>query len=246
MNDAEAAHGPDRAALPAADDRRQRLRQGSLRLLRRQGDLRQGQGRPRDASWPGRWKEDIEVARAAVQLAQSQVESIKINLERLIVRAPMDGEVLQLNVRLGQFAAMAWKEPMIVLGDIKRLHVRVDIDENDLPYFSKSAPRPIATLKGRPQVRFPLEVRLRRALRHPQAEPDRLQLRAGRSPASSRSSTSCPTSAPVDVYVGQQMDVYLKAVPASQAGATRLRRRRSRQLPFEEEARSEAPAKPAA
>ncbi len=52
----------------------------------------------------------------------------------------MDGEVLQLNVRLGQFAAMTWKEPMIVLGDSKRLHVRVDIDENDLPYFSR-APR---------------------------------------------------------------------------------------------------------
>ena len=49
----------------------------------------------------GSWKEDIEIARAAVQLAQSQVESIKISLERLIVRAPMDGEVLQLNVRLG-------------------------------------------------------------------------------------------------------------------------------------------------
>ena len=49
----------------------------------------------------------------------------------------MDGEVLQLNVRLGQFAALTWKEPMIVLGDSKRLHVRVDIDENDLPYFSK-------------------------------------------------------------------------------------------------------------
>ena len=90
----------------------------------------------------GTWKEDIEVARAAVQLAQSQVEAIKTNLERLTVRAPMDGEVLQLNVRLGQFAAMAWKEPMIVLGDIQRLHVRVDIDENDLPYFSTGRPRP--------------------------------------------------------------------------------------------------------
>ena len=31
----------------------------------------------------GSWKEDIEIARAAVQLAQSQVENIKINLERL-------------------------------------------------------------------------------------------------------------------------------------------------------------------
>ena len=104
----------------------------------------------------GSWKEDIEIARAAVQLAQSQVESIKTNLERLIVRAPMDGEVLQLNVRLGQFAAMTWKEPMIVLGDSKRLHVRVDIDEPDLLYFSKGA-EAIATLKGRPNVRFPLK-----------------------------------------------------------------------------------------
>ena len=34
----------------------------------------------------GSWKEDIEIARAAVQLSLSQVDSIKINLERLIVR----------------------------------------------------------------------------------------------------------------------------------------------------------------
>ena len=129
----------------------------------------------------GTWKEDIEVARAAVQLAESQVESIKIKLERLTVRAPMDGEVLQLNVRLGQFAAMTWKEPMIVLGDVKRLHVRVDIDENDLPYFSTRR-RGRRHAQGPAQVRFPLEVRLRRALRHPQAEPDRQQLRAGRYP----------------------------------------------------------------
>ena len=51
----------------------------------------------------GSWKEDIEIARAAVSLAESQVDNIKTNLERLTVRAPMDGEVLQLNVRLGQY-----------------------------------------------------------------------------------------------------------------------------------------------
>src|SRR5262249_61097195 len=96
-----------------------------------------------------------EVAKAAVKLAQSQVDSIKTNLDRLTVRAPMDGEILQLNVRLGQYAAYAWKEPMIVLGDIHRLHVRVDIDESDLPYFS-TGEEAVATLKGRPQVRFPL------------------------------------------------------------------------------------------
>ena len=31
---------------------------------------------------------------------------------------------------------------MIVLGDIHRLHVRVDIDENDLAVFLDRAPRP--------------------------------------------------------------------------------------------------------
>ena len=178
----------------------------------------------------GTWKEDIEVARAAVQLAQSQVETIKTNLERLTVRAPMDGEVLQLNVRLGQFAALTWKEPMIVLGDIKRLHVRVDIDENDLPYFSKGA-EAVATLKGRPQVRFPLEVRLRRALRHPQAEPDRLQLRAGRHagpPGDLRAARG-----PADGRLHRPADGRLPQgrPPSSESRATW---REDAQLPFEE------------
>ena len=35
----------------------------------------------------GTWKEDLEVAQAAVLQAQSQVESIQIGLERLTVRA---------------------------------------------------------------------------------------------------------------------------------------------------------------
>lgn len=76
----------------------------------------------------GTWKEDLDVAMATIDMAQSQLDSLKINLERLTVTAPTDGEILQLNVRLGQFAAMTWKEPMIVLGDVQRLHVRVDLD----------------------------------------------------------------------------------------------------------------------
>ena len=70
---------------------------------------------------------------------------------------------------------------MIVLGDVNRLHVRVDIDENDLPYFSTER-RGHRHAQGPAAGPLPAEVRLRRALRHPQAEPDRLQLRAGRYP----------------------------------------------------------------
>ena len=127
------------------------------------------------------WEKDKDVARAAVGQARSQVEGLKIEIERLTVRAPIDGEALQVHVRLGQFAAMNWNEPMIILGDMHELHVRVDIDEQDLPYFAKSS-RAVATLKGRPQVTIPAHLLRHRALRHPQAEPHRVEHRAGRYP----------------------------------------------------------------
>jgi multidrug resistance efflux pump len=157
----------------------------------------------------GTWKEDLDVAEAAVAQAQSQVENIKTDLDRLTVRALSDGRVLQLNVRLGQFAAMTWKEPMVVLGDVHRLHVRVDIDENDLPYFQKEA-EAVATLKGRPLVRFPLTFKY--------VEPYVIPKQSLTGSNSERVDTrvlqvvyALPDDRPVDVYVGEQMDVYLKA-----------------------------------
>lgn len=179
----------------------------------------------------GSWKEDIEIARAAVQLAESQVASIKTNLERLIVRAPMDGEVLQLNVRLGQFAAMTWKEPMLVLGDSKRLHLRVDIDEPELVYFSRSAPA-VATLKGRPNVRFDLKF----VYVEPYVIPKQSLTGNNSERVDQRVLQviyELPEERPIEVHIGQQMDVYLKAVPPSESIATDVAGESSR-LPFED------------
>ena len=181
----------------------------------------------------GSWKEDIEIAKAAVALAQSQVDSTNTNLERLTVRAPMDGEVLQLNVRLGQFAAVAWKEPMIVLGDSKRLHVRVDIDENDLPYFS-TAGTAVATLKGRPQVRFPLKFVY--------VEPYVIPKQSLTGSNSERVDTrvlqviyELDDDRPVEVFIGQQMDVYVRAVPLSKSAESARSGGSKPRLPFEDE-----------
>ncbi len=181
----------------------------------------------------GTWKEDIDVAKAAVVLAQSQIDAINTNLERLTVRAPMDGEILQLNVRLGQFAALTWKEPMVVLGDIHRLHVRVDIDENDLAFFSPGA-LAVATLKGRAKVRFPLKFVY--------VEPYVIPKQSLTGYNSERVNTrvlqviyQLPEERPVDVFVGQQMDVYLKA--ANVSSSIHLEGNGSdTQLPFEEQA----------
>jgi multidrug resistance efflux pump len=155
----------------------------------------------------GAWKEDIEVQRAAVEQARSQIMTVKIGLERCVVRSPVDGEILQVNVRPGQFAAMAWKEPMIVLGEVNRLHVRVDIDENDLYRFREGAPAK-ATLKGRKDPQFPLEfVRI---------EPYVVPKKSLTGDNSERVDTrvlqvlyALPDNRPAKVYVGQQMDVFL-------------------------------------
>src|SRR5262245_44171845 len=49
----------------------------------------------------GAWTSDLEVAAAEVAQAEAQVKSAEIEVARLTVRAPVDGMVLQLNVRPG-------------------------------------------------------------------------------------------------------------------------------------------------
>jgi multidrug resistance efflux pump len=242
MNDAEAAMARtqrlfSRNAIPASDFDKDRYAflAAKATFARAKAEL--------ERVLAGSWKEDIAVARAEVQLSQSQVDSIKTSLERLVVRAPMDGEVLQLNVRLGQYAAFAWREPMVVLGDIHRLHVRVDIDENDLPYFSTGS-EAVATLKGRPRVRFPLKFVY--------VEPYVIPKQSLTGYNSERVDTrvlqviyELPVDRPVDVYVGQQMDVYLKAIAAPKSGEFDIGGLDA-QLPFEEKPPGRLPAKPAA
>jgi HlyD family secretion protein len=101
------------------------------------------------------WEADKEVSKAAIAMADSQLKSTKIQLERLIVRALADGEILQVNIRPGQFAAALWNQALVVIGDSNRLHVRVDIDENDVPLFDPKA-KAICRLRGRPGVSFDL------------------------------------------------------------------------------------------
>jgi HlyD family secretion protein len=179
----------------------------------------------------GTWEEDLQVAQAAIDLAEAQVESINTNLERLTARAPTDGEILQLNVRLGQYAAMQWKEPMIVLGDVNRLHVRADIDESDVPWFDPNAPA-VATLKGRPQVRFPLTVVY--------VEPYVVPKQSLTGSNSERVDTrvlqviyALPDERSVPLHVGQQMDVYMKA--AKEPEGVQLDPAQRPALPFEDE-----------
>jgi multidrug resistance efflux pump len=103
----------------------------------------------------GSWGPEKAIARAKVEQAMAAMEQVQIEIQRLTVTAPVDGEVLQVNVRPGEFVGAPAGQALIVLGNVQLLHVRVDIDEHDIPRFQPGAPA-MATLRGDPQAKFKL------------------------------------------------------------------------------------------
>jgi hypothetical protein len=78
------------------------------------------------------WRDDIKVAQAQIIQAQARVDATKVALSLLEIRAPISGQVLQVKVRAGEFAPTgALATPLITLGAVEKLHVRVAIDENE-------------------------------------------------------------------------------------------------------------------
>ncbi len=98
----------------------------------------------------------LDSARAQVQQAEAQLAAAETNLDRLTVRAPMDGEILQVNIRPGEYAmAGPLTTPLLVMGNLDQLHVRVDIDENDAWRFRPGG-HAIAYLRGNRAFSTPL------------------------------------------------------------------------------------------
>jgi HlyD family secretion protein len=158
------------------------------------------------------WEKDRLTSRAAVSQARAQVEGIQVNLGRVLVRAAAPGRVLHVRVRPGQFAGAAWNESLVILGDSRELLVRADVDEADLPAFATRS-RAVATLKGRPDVTFPLTFF--------DTEPAVIS-RPGRAPSTSGSAArdrrvlqvlyELPHELPMALYVGQEMEVSIEPV----------------------------------
>src|SRR5262249_11833768 len=89
--------------------------------------------------------------------AAAAVRQDEINIDRLTMRAPAEGVVIQNKVRLGQYAqAGPLAEPLMVFAAGKGLHVRASIDENDAWRVRKGAPA-VARLRGNSRITYPLE-----------------------------------------------------------------------------------------
>lgn len=162
----------------------------------------------------GAWEADKLVAQSAVSQARAMVAQTETEIKRLEVRALVAGEVLQVNVRPGEYVGTPAGQTLLVLGNVQQLHVRVDIDEHDIPRFNKGAPAR-ATLRGDPSQKFDL--------RFVRVQPFVIPKRSLTGDNTERVDTRVlqaiyavvKPNAPL--YVGQQVDVFIEA-PAGTTG----------------------------
>ena len=100
---------------------------------------------------------ELRVARSRAEQARARLADAQTELDLLTVRAPVDAEVLQVNTRPGEFApASASAEALVVLGRVGPGHVRVEVDEVDVPRFERDA-RAWASPRGAAERRVELE-----------------------------------------------------------------------------------------
>ena len=154
-------------------------------------------------------KAKLDSAKALVQQAEAALTTTQTTLARLVVQASIDGEVLQVNIRPGEFAqAGALDTPLMVLGNLDRLHVRVDIDENDAWRFDKTS-KAVAFLRGNRNFKTDLVP----AYVEPYVVPKKSLTGDSTEQVDTRVLQALYSfdRNQLPVYVGQQMDVFIEA-----------------------------------
>jgi multidrug resistance efflux pump len=156
----------------------------------------------------GSWEQDKLISKAQVEQARALVEQTRCDIDRTLVRAPVDGEVMQVNVRPGEYVGTPPTQALVMLGNLHQLHVRVDIDEHDIPRFRPGAPAR-ASLRGNPRTEY--------ALRFVRVEPFVVPKKSLTGDNTERVDTRVlPVIYALEakgtpIYVGQQVDVFIDA-----------------------------------
>ena len=122
-----------RAALSRAQDR---LKQQKAELRKVEADT--------NTPLPTQVEGQLNVARTELAAAQAAVE-------KLTIRAPIGGTVLQVNIKAGELASPSGTQPMVLLGDVSTLRVRAELDERDFGEIKIGQPALVraAAFRGR-------------------------------------------------------------------------------------------------
>jgi len=151
----------------------------------------------------------IAAAQAGVAAAEAAIGAVETELARSTILAPIDGRILQLRIRPGEFApagvtAQAW----LMLGAVDPLHVRVDVDEHEAWRVKPSAGA-VAQVRGNANLSTPLRfVRF-----EPYVVPKTSLTGASNERVDTRVMQAIYRIERVDLplFVGQQMDVFIDA-----------------------------------
>ncbi|CDZ81500.1 putative efflux pump membrane fusion protein [Candidatus Rubidus massiliensis] len=156
----------------------------------------------------GTWKPDLEIAKLQILQAKTNVDRIKTEIERTIIRSPIAGKVLQAKIHEGELAMDASVSPMMVIGNTTEKYLDVSINQFNAPYFNQNAPA-VAYLQGDPNFEFPLEfVHL---------EPYLVRKKNLTNDISEKTDTRVLQvtyrflNGSEHLYVGQQMDVFIES-----------------------------------
>jgi HlyD family secretion protein len=76
--------------------------------------------------------EDVAIAQANLAIAQAHVAEVAANLEKTIIRSPIEGVVLRRFRRTGETVTTLPPTPILSVGDVRRLRVRAAVDEADV------------------------------------------------------------------------------------------------------------------
>jgi HlyD family secretion protein len=96
-------------------------------LVRAQEDLARRQAQLRGLDAPLLTPNEAQVVSARGDLALARV-----NLEKLKIRAPIDGTILQLNINPGELATPSALQPVLSIANLTTLNVRAELDERDV------------------------------------------------------------------------------------------------------------------
>lgn len=164
-------------------------------------------------------KAGVDNGIALIGTAEAQVKAAEVLVGFYTIYAPIDCEIMQINVHPGEYAAAnpltvptnspsMPNQALMLVGNVNSYHVRVDVDENDAWRFKKNAPA-VVFLRGNVQYHTELKFEY--------IEPYVIPKQSLTGDATERVDTrvlqvvySFNKNA-MPIYLGQEVDVYIKA-----------------------------------